>query len=232
MSSMEVILRDIHQTNSHIEDKINEINSLMSSMDRKMEDKAETHIVTTEESVQNMETSVQELRGTIIKLQDKADDLENHSRRCNLHFVGLPEGEEGKDPVSFLENWLPKLLNLSDLDNNLEIERAHRAFASKARTGDRPHMLIFNLLRYCDKDTVLRQAYNLGSLTYKNKSVYLFPDMSADLFQKRKSFSDVKCLCKDLAIPLALLYPARLRINFQGQSLYFTSPHDAENHIK
>uniref|UniRef100_H3A364 L1 transposable element RRM domain-containing protein n=1 Tax=Latimeria chalumnae TaxID=7897 RepID=H3A364_LATCH len=193
--SMESILRDIHQTNSHIEDMDKKIEAFTKHMEE-----AERRTGDTEDLVHTMETLVQQLQETINKLQDKADDLENRSRRCNLRLVGLPEGEEA---------WLPTLLNLPELSDNLEIERAHRTFLSKVRNVDRPRMLLFKLLRYRDKETILRQARNLGPLTF-NKPIYLFPDM-----RKRKSFSDVKWLCKDLAIPFALLFPARLRVDFQ-----------------
>uniref|UniRef100_H3ARV8 L1 transposable element RRM domain-containing protein n=1 Tax=Latimeria chalumnae TaxID=7897 RepID=H3ARV8_LATCH len=228
----------IHQTNSQIEERINEVKSSISSMDKKMEaftkhlDKAEHHLRNTEDSIHGLETTVQQLQETVVKLQEKTDDLENRSHRCNLRLVGLPEGEEGKDPVSFLESWLPSFLILPDLSNNLEVERAHRAFLPRTSNANRPRMLIFKLLCYQDKEVILRQARKLGALTFKNKPIYIFPDMSADLFQKRKSFFGVKRLCKDLDIPFALLFPARLRIDFKGQCLFFTNPLDAENHIK
>uniref|UniRef100_H3AD19 L1 transposable element RRM domain-containing protein n=1 Tax=Latimeria chalumnae TaxID=7897 RepID=H3AD19_LATCH len=195
-------------------------------------DEIEHHVGNTEDSVLSLETTVQQLRETVVKLQGKTDDLENRSRRCNLCLVVLPEGEEGRDPVSFLETWLPTLLNMPELTKNLEVERAHRSFAPRTRNSDRPRMLLFKLLRYRDKENILRQARKLGTLTYNNKTVYLFPDMSAELFQKRKSFLGIKRLRKDLDIPFALLFPARLRIDFKGQRLFFTSPLDAENHIK
>uniref|UniRef100_H2ZSQ1 L1 transposable element RRM domain-containing protein n=1 Tax=Latimeria chalumnae TaxID=7897 RepID=H2ZSQ1_LATCH len=222
--SMELVLRDIQQSNSHTEEKINEINSSISNMDKKMEvftkwlDDAEHRIGNMEDAVQALETTIQQLQENIVKLQDKTKDLENHSRRCNLRLVGLPEGEEGKDPISFLKDWLPSFFNLPDLADKLEIERAHRAFAPKPRNSERPRMLIFKILHYRDKELIF-----LGSLIYKNKSIHIFPDVNADLFQKYKSFNGVKHLCKDLAIPFTLLYPARLRIDFQGQQLFFTS---------
>uniref|UniRef100_H3AKL6 L1 transposable element RRM domain-containing protein n=1 Tax=Latimeria chalumnae TaxID=7897 RepID=H3AKL6_LATCH len=231
-NSMESILQDIHQTNSQIEERISEIKSSISSMDKKMEaftkglDEAEHRLGNTEDSVHGLETTVQQLQETVVKLQEKTDDLENRSRRRNLRLVGLPEGEEGKDPSPFLESWLPSFLNLPDLSNNLEVERAHQAFLPRTSSTDRPRMLIFKLLRYRDKEVILRQARNLGTLTFKNFQ------MSADLFQKRKSFFGVKRLCKDLDIPFALLFPARLWIDFQGQRLFFTNPLDAENHMK
>uniref|UniRef100_H3AQT9 L1 transposable element RRM domain-containing protein n=1 Tax=Latimeria chalumnae TaxID=7897 RepID=H3AQT9_LATCH len=237
-NSMESILHDIHQTNSWIEERISEIKSSITSMDKKMEayakrlDEAEHRVGNTEDSMHSLETTVQQLQEAVVKLQDKMDDLENRSRRCNLRLVGLPEGEEGRDPVSFLESWLPSLLNLPELTSKLEVERAHQAFPPRIRNIDKPRMLLFKLLSYRDKETILRQAHKLGALTFNNKPVYIFPDMSVELFQKRKSFFGVKRLCKDLDIPFALLFPARLRIDFKGQRLFFTSPLDAENHIK
>uniref|UniRef100_H3BBK3 L1 transposable element RRM domain-containing protein n=1 Tax=Latimeria chalumnae TaxID=7897 RepID=H3BBK3_LATCH len=215
-NSMESILRDIHQTNSQIEERISEAWTKKMEAFTKCLDEAEHRLGNTEDSVHGLEMTMQQLQETVVKLQEKADDLENRSRRCNLHLVGLPEGEEGKDPVSFLESWLPSLLNLPDLSNNLEMEQAHRAFLPRTRNADRPRMLIFKLLRYRDKEVIFRQARKLGALTFKNKPVHIFPDMSADLFQKRKSFFGVKHLCKDFDIPFALLFPARLRIDFQG----------------
>uniref|UniRef100_H2ZXS2 L1 transposable element RRM domain-containing protein n=1 Tax=Latimeria chalumnae TaxID=7897 RepID=H2ZXS2_LATCH len=217
-------------SNSHIEEKITEINSSISSLDKKMEvftkrlDTAERHIDDAEDLIQNLETNVQHLQEDIVKLRDKTDDLENHSRRCNLHLVGLPEGLEGKDPAAFLEDWLPTFLNLPDLVDKLEIERAHRTFTPKPRDSERPRILIFKLLCFRDKELISRHDSNSGPLIYKNKQVHIFPDLSADLFQKRKSFNEVKHLCKDLEIPFVLLYPARLRIDFKGQHLFFTSP--------
>uniref|UniRef100_H3AQU3 L1 transposable element RRM domain-containing protein n=1 Tax=Latimeria chalumnae TaxID=7897 RepID=H3AQU3_LATCH len=213
-------------TNSRMEVRISEIKSSITSMDKKMEaftkrlDEAEHRIGNTEDSVHGLETMVQQLQEAVVKLQEKADDLENRSRRCNLRLVGLPEDEEDRDPVSFLESWLPSFLNLLELANNLEVERAHQAFLPRIRNTDKPRMLLFKLLRYRDKEVILRQARKLGALTFNNKPVYIFPDMSADLFQKRKSFFGVKRLCKDLDIPFALLFPARLRIDFQGQYVY------------
>uniref|UniRef100_H3ALZ0 L1 transposable element RRM domain-containing protein n=1 Tax=Latimeria chalumnae TaxID=7897 RepID=H3ALZ0_LATCH len=207
---------------------ISEIKSSIAAMDKKLEtyakrlDEVEHRVGNMEDSVLSLETTVQQLQEVVIKLQGKTDDLENRSRRCNLHLVGLPEGEEGKDTVSFLESWLPSLLNLPELINNLEVEWAHRTFSPRERNTDKPSKLLFKLLRYRDKEFILRQAHKLGALTYNNKPVYIFPDMSVELFQKRKSFLGIKRLCKDLDIPFALLFPARLQIDFKGQHLIFT----------
>uniref|UniRef100_H3BB74 L1 transposable element RRM domain-containing protein n=1 Tax=Latimeria chalumnae TaxID=7897 RepID=H3BB74_LATCH len=230
-NAMELILQDVQHPNSHIKEKISEINSSISSLDRRL-DTTECCIGDAEDVIQNLETNVQHLQEEIVKILGKTEDLENRSRRCNLHLVRLPEGVEGKDPVAFLEDWLPTFLNLPEMAEKLEIEWAHRTFMPKPKDSERPRMLLFKLLWFHDKELILQHARNSGPLRYKNKQIYFFPDMSADLFQKHKSFSEVKRLCKDLEIPFALLYPARFRIDFKGQRLFFTSPSDAENHIK
>uniref|UniRef100_H3BA44 L1 transposable element RRM domain-containing protein n=1 Tax=Latimeria chalumnae TaxID=7897 RepID=H3BA44_LATCH len=207
--------------NTHIEKNIIEITTTISSMDKKMEaftkriEEVEHHIGDTEDSIHNVDSSIQDLQTKIGWLQDKADDLENCSQRCNLRLVGLPEGEEGKDPVDFLEDWLPSFLNLPD-QYKIEIERAHCTFAPRSGDANKPRMILFKLLRFRDKEMLLRQARKLGSLTYKNKPLYLFLNMSAESFQRRKSFNRVKRLCKDLDIPFALLYPSKIRMTLNG----------------
>uniref|UniRef100_H3A1Z5 L1 transposable element RRM domain-containing protein n=1 Tax=Latimeria chalumnae TaxID=7897 RepID=H3A1Z5_LATCH len=219
-NTMELMLQDIQHSNSHIEEKITEINSSISSLDKRL-DTAERRIGDAEDLIQNLETNVQQLQEDTFKLLDKTDDLENRSRRCNLRLVGLPEGVEGKDPVAFLEDWLPTFLNLPDMTDKPEIERVHHTFTLKPRDSERPRILLFIMLHFRDKELILQHARNSGPLRYKNKQVHIFPNMSTDLFQKRKSFKEFKCLCKDLEIPFALLYPARLRIDFKGQRLFF-----------
>uniref|UniRef100_H2ZZZ3 L1 transposable element RRM domain-containing protein n=1 Tax=Latimeria chalumnae TaxID=7897 RepID=H2ZZZ3_LATCH len=227
-NSMETMLRDIKQSNSHIEEKLIEITMTISNMDKKMEaftkriDEVERRVGDVEDSIQNVDSSIQNLQTKIVWLQEKADDLENRSRRSNLQLVGLPEGEEGKDSVAFLEDWLPSFLNLPDQEKKIEIEQAHQTFVPRSSDANKPRMILFKLLHFRDKELLLRQACNLGSLTYKNKPLHLFPDMSTKLFQKRKSFNGVKCLCKDLDIPFAFLYPSRLWVDFQGKRLFFS----------
>ncbi len=41
-------------------------------------------------------------------------DLETRSRLNNLRLVRLPEGAEGQDPCSFLEKWIPEVLECCD----------------------------------------------------------------------------------------------------------------------
>lgn len=48
------------------------------------------------------------------EIKQLKEELENQSRRQNLRLVGFPEGVEGRNPVDFLKEWLPKILGKED----------------------------------------------------------------------------------------------------------------------
>lgn len=61
-----------------------------------------------------LQAKVTQFEKQVTDMADHIDDLENRSRRCNLRVVGLPEGTEGKDAVTFMETWLPSYLNITN----------------------------------------------------------------------------------------------------------------------
>ncbi|MGH0171388.1 UNVERIFIED_CONTAM: hypothetical protein FKN15_061151, partial [Acipenser sinensis] len=72
----------------------------------------------------------------IEQLQDKAAEMKDRSQRNNLQLVGLPESEEGSDPIGFLKSMLPKWISsLADLQ--IEIERAHTVHCTVLGDADR-----------------------------------------------------------------------------------------------
>ncbi|KAJ1080666.1 hypothetical protein NDU88_000860 [Pleurodeles waltl] len=67
----------------------------------------------TEQQVDQMQeelTSHRAARTTLMaqgqKLEARAEDAEDHSRRCNLRFVGFPERAKGSTPELFVERWV------------------------------------------------------------------------------------------------------------------------------
>ena len=86
---------------------------------------AESLNILQQDFVDNKKKTQEEISG----LKEHLDDLENRARRQNLRLIGFPEGVEGKNTSAFLQEWLPKILDLEPGDT-IEIERAHR-FASQ-----------------------------------------------------------------------------------------------------
>lgn len=87
---------------------------------------AETRISAVEDTVSRDSADLNKIKKKLDVALEKIDDLENRSRRCNLRIIGLPEGEEGTNLVSFPRTWLPNLLNVEFKDHQVKTERAHR----------------------------------------------------------------------------------------------------------
>lgn len=66
----------------------------------------EESINTLKDTVHPLSIIVRDTTSEIPALRAKIDDLENHSCRNNLRFVGFPERAEGTHPEKFLYFWL------------------------------------------------------------------------------------------------------------------------------
>lgn len=67
-------------------------------------------------------------------LQDKNEDLRNHSMRSTLNFYGIPEDEQNGSlemVTKYLTNILAKKLNLDCYHLHLQISRAHHTPKNK-----------------------------------------------------------------------------------------------------
>ncbi|KAF4092199.1 hypothetical protein AMELA_G00018150 [Ameiurus melas] len=161
-----------------------------------------TRVVDAEKRIEYLEFSERALstnppvtKRDLEKIFERLEDLENRRRRNNLGIIGVPEHEEGRDMVKFLDELFPSLLDITG--HKLELERAHRVPARRSGEGDRPRPILARFLRSSDKDLVLRQARSKGRLTWKNHNIFLFPDFSNSTREKQHPFNHV------LILPLA-----------------------------
>ncbi|KAJ1218885.1 hypothetical protein NDU88_006456 [Pleurodeles waltl] len=77
----------------------------------------------------------------LLHLRSKLTDLEDRSRRNNIRFLGFPEDIEGTDILSYLQDTLPKLADIT-FDPPLEFQRAHRLGLKRQNGKDRPRPII------------------------------------------------------------------------------------------
>uniref|UniRef100_H3A6R1 L1 transposable element RRM domain-containing protein n=1 Tax=Latimeria chalumnae TaxID=7897 RepID=H3A6R1_LATCH len=190
------------------------INNKLDNFSQRL-DASERRIGDVKDRVDHIENILSEVH----QLREKCDDLENRARRSNLRIVGLPEGIEGRDPISFVEKLLVEVLGEETFPGRVKIERAHRAL--------RPW-----LLRFPDKIRILRRARELGQLTFKNQKIFFFPDVSADLQARRREFTEAWRLCHSLHLPFSLLHPAKLRVSLRDGPRFFVNPEEATEFLK
>ena len=176
----------------------------------------ETRVSATEDLTATHATSIAELQRTVQSLVAKSDDAENRLRRNNVRVLGLPEREEGEHPAEFAEEFFKTLLNLTDVPPTYVVERAHRVPTGRAIPGNPPRPFLVGFLNYRDRDKILSEARKHPTLNYGNATILLFPDFSADLQRKRKTFNDVRRRLRDKNIKYSILYPSRLRVQHNG----------------
>lgn len=168
--------------------------------------------------------------GELSDLWGQLDDQENRARRKNLRLVGFPEGVEGKDTVAFIQEWLPKILELEG--ETFEVERAHRSLLQRPMDGARPCAIVIRLLRFSDTVKITEAARNKSSLHYGNSTIMIFRDMSTALYKKRKAFMPLKRKLKEKNITFRLLHPTTFSMDLEGGRRTFTTPQAAENYLK
>lgn len=180
-----------------------------------------------------METNYTELSNKYEKVLAKMDDLENRARRSNLRILGVPEGMEQGNPTRFVAGLLHEVFGGSDgLDKPPVLDRAHRTLGPIPSEGGRPRPFIVCFHYYQEKERIQRLAREKHRLDYRGKQLLIFPDFSADLTRRRAAFNEVKgVLRKQEGVRYGLLYPARLRVSYEGETRVFDNPKSVKDFI-
>ncbi len=99
--------------------------------------------------------------------------------------------------------------------------------------SDRPHTLIFRVLRWHDRSDILkgaRQAYPL-KCSQSNVTLLFFPDFSPATAIRRKAFGPVLKKMTALGLQPFLIYPAVIKLRHKGEQRSYDSPQKAEDFI-
>lgn len=206
-----------------VTDRGTEIQALtvrMDTVDKQME--------TIDQTVAASEVKILTLEKQIIQLKECTDQLENHSRRCNVRILGITEREEGTTAVKYLERWIPEYLHLDTADGRIILDRAHRALGPMPPIGQRPRPLIVKFHYYSDKARVMEAARRHDQNETPRQQILFFNDYSAEIVRKRKAYDGVKAQLREMKVEYALLYPDILRVNTDGGYRRFSSPGEAK----
>ncbi len=126
---------------------------------------------------------------------DRVDDLENRSRRANLRILNVPENsEKGQSTVKFVSEMLMEVMCQEVFEKPPELERAHRSLGPKPQEGRPPRPLVICFYRFQEKEKALRWARQ-NEARYKDSTLRIYPDISADLARKRAAFKKSNSCC-------------------------------------
>lgn len=74
------------------------------------------------------------------------DDLENRMRCNNVHALGISERAKGKNPVTFIEQWLISTFGKDTFSHLFSVERVHSVPARPLPPGNHQGPFLFKLL--------------------------------------------------------------------------------------
>ncbi len=151
------------------------------------------------------EKTIKTLKEQNATLLDRVDDLENRSRRANLRILNVPENsEKGQSTVKFVSEMLMEVMCQEVFEKPPELERAHRSLGPKPQEGRPPRPLVICFHRFQEKEKALRWARQ-NEAKYKDSTLRIYPDISADLARKRAAFKNVKQLLYQKNVRFQLL---------------------------
>lgn len=156
--------------------------------------------------------------------------MEDRNRRSNLRLVGLPESEEGSDPIRFLKKFLPLWIP-SLAGREIKIERAHRLYNRRETETSRSRTLILKLLDYADRQAILKGAREAYPVKHKERILSFYSNFSNETAKKQMEFNQVQKKMIALGLRPFLVYPAELKLTHQGQPLVFKTPQEAEKFL-
>lgn len=178
--------------------------------------------------IDSLESALKKMEGVNTALQQKIEDLEGRSRRNNIRIIGVPEGAEGTRPTDFVAELLPKLLGEENFNLPLVVDRAHRSLQPRPADGARPRPIIARIHLFQVKEKIMQLRRLHGPLQFRSNKVWIFPDYTSSVMERRKQFVEVLRELRNLKIKHSLRYPARLHIELNGQSHTFTASADAK----
>lgn len=114
----------------------------------------ETSFAALELRVGKLERAQDHQRDTALALQLHLEDVLDQSHRNNLRLRGIPESMET------LGQTIQDLFHtvLEEPAGEIEVDRAHRTLGPWSADPERPRDVVCRLLRYSQKDNILRRA--------------------------------------------------------------------------
>lgn len=165
-------------------------------------------------------------------LKSWAEDAENRSRRSNLRFICIPERAEANDILSFMRCLVPQLLGEVNFSTSPVIERCHRTSVKDNFRAKGPRPILVKFHYFQDRLKIMKLSREKTEpLQYEGARVYIYPDFSAGLVQRRRGFDEAKKKLCDWGIKYGLIYPCILRVIHDGKKHFFHTPEETERFL-
>lgn len=196
-----------------LEGSMKDMTERLTTLENRAEE-VESRISSAEDASQRNERVLRYLLRREVALTSHCDDLQNRLRRNNLRIYQVPEGCEKEDMVGFVKGLIKTELRFSQED--IRIERAHRALGLKPPNTDPPRSIIIRFMDYTVKEAVLRQAWAQKQVKFQGKTIFFDHDYSPEVQKKRARLRGVIKQLKEKGVRARCRFPAQLRIDLES----------------
>lgn len=188
----------------------------------------ETGLSEWSDTVAGLQTTVTGLQKELADLKGKCEDMEGRMRRCNVRILGIPE-EPNSSSTASVSKLLKETLGM---DKDVLVDRSHRSLGPKRQDG-KPRAIVAKLHYYQDCVEILRRARTQAPLRLHGQPVAIFPDYTTAVAKARAAFTEVRRALRDKqGVRFGILFPARLRISYEGDDKEFVDPGEAMDYVK
>uniref|UniRef100_A0A673B6A9 L1 transposable element RRM domain-containing protein n=1 Tax=Sphaeramia orbicularis TaxID=375764 RepID=A0A673B6A9_9TELE len=161
-------------------------------------------------------------------LKEKAELLENHSRKYNVRILGLTTDAEQGNPTGYVSILLKEMFG-DKLQLMPEVENAHR-IGPMTKSGQRA--MIVRMQRLVMREEILRVARKEKVFEARGMKLRFFPDLTANTAKARASYREVRNKLWNAGIKHGIIHPATLVLTFRGETRRFTDNVAAETYVK
>lgn len=131
------------------------------------------------------------------------------------------------------------ILDRSETEPAPEVDRHHRSPRPRPDPSDPPRPYIVRLLRWSDRQLILRAAAEKGKklaekkkrLEWANKPIHVFQDLTPEIQQKRSEYANITRKLRGSGRRYGLLFPARLMVTLDGQKHIYITPEQASKDL-
>ena len=220
----------IEKALSSIDKSLGEVKSNVADHEQRLNDVEEGLSEYSDRTVA-LERICEQLKTENESLVERMESYENRSRRFNMRVTNILEGSERDDPIKFMANFFVEVLGADVYKTPPVLDLAHR-IGGEPRTGapGKPRVMIVRFHYFQDKARALKADRN--QLTWRGRKVLFYPDYANATAKLRSSFSKIKSLLFEKKVRFRLVFPAVLKVDFDGSTHIFKTATDAMKFYK
>lgn len=191
---------------------------------------AEGRISELEDENESLRKMTQSSAQDCSELREMMTDMANRERRFNVRVFGLKEQKDSQVKLrERLINFFTDALGVEVAESDLQM--VHRVSYEMPSGNKPPRPVIVRFQSYLVKERVLaaaRAKARVGEgIQWNDSKMSVFPDMTKEVVDKRKRFTDVRKKLHELNVRFTLAYPAVLRFTWKGDKVSFVDPQKA-----